>query len=73
VAELVVAVPAEAPIPAPQWTPPPPPPGPPPAPGQAKPSAAPVSLGTLLRSPQNVRNAVLLREILDPPLCRRRR
>jgi hypothetical protein len=74
VAEVVVAVPAEIPvIPAPQWAPPPGPGTPQPAAGEGKAKAAPVSLGMLLRAPQNLRNAILLREILDPPLCRRRR
>jgi hypothetical protein len=29
-------------------------------------------LATMLRSPQNLQMSIVLREILDPPLCRRR-
>jgi hypothetical protein len=80
-AEVVVAVPVAVPAtglqrlaPAPTA---PPPPEPPLVPGTAtkvSPPADPVVLlKTLLQSPQNLRAAILLRVILDPPLCRRRR
>jgi hypothetical protein len=37
--------------------------------------ASPVSLEMMqmLKNPQSLRAAILLREVLDPPLCRRRR
>lgn len=46
-------------------------PRPAPAPTAAAPLAVPASISSLLRSPQNLRRAVILSEILSPPLALR--
>jgi hypothetical protein len=39
----------------------------------ARPATAPAQLLRLLRTPQSLRTAILLREVLGPPVCLRRR
>ena len=69
---LPAAVPVvvEAVVPAPA----PPPPRTPPAPAARRTvKPLPASLAALLESPAALRNAIILREIFDPPLCKRPR
>jgi hypothetical protein len=64
---------AVAPLPAVPAAPPPPPLPAPKIVGERTVSPALAQLAVLLQSPQSLRTGIILREILEPPLCRRGR